>query len=109
MTNKNGEITNSRAPFVLISKKLAEDTSIPATAKSVYMALCRFSDNNTRVANPGRRTIRQVSCVSDSTLTRSLKILEDSGYIAITPNYKKDFNGEFTGERMSNSYHIYNV
>ena len=109
MSAKTGEITNGRAPFVMVSKKLAEDPDISASAKSVYMALCRFSDNMTRVANPGRRTIRQVACVSDSTLSRSLEALEEAGYIRITPNYRKDFHGNYTGERLSNSYHIENV
>lgn len=109
MNSKEGTITSSRAPFVLVSKKLASDSAIPASAKSVYLTLCRFSNNSTRNASPGRKLICKEACVSDSTLSRSLKILEESGYIKVTPKYKKDASGAFTGERLSNDYHIEDV
>jgi len=99
----------SEAPFVMVSMKLASDPEIPATAKSVYMALCSFRNNTTRIASPSRKTIRKTAGVGETTLSKSLKILEDGGFIEIEPNFIKDESGRFTGERTSNSYKILDV
>lgn len=98
-----------RAPFVMVSMKLASDPEIPATAKSVYMALCSFSNNTTRIASPSRKTIRKTAGVGETTLSKSLKILEDGGFIEIEPKFIKDESGKFTGERTSNNYKILDV
>lgn len=99
----------SKAPFVKVSKKLVLDKEVPATTKSVYLTLCNFRNNETGVANPTRRSIMRSAGIGDTTLTKSLRILVERGYIEIKPNYIKDEFGQFTGERTSNSYKILDV
>ena len=99
----------SKAPFVKVSKKLVLDKEVPATAKSVYLTLCNFRNNETGVANPTRRSIMRTAGIGETTLTKSLRLLVERCYIKITPNYIKDEFGQFTGERTSNSYEILDV
>ena len=95
-----------KEPFVIVSKRLVDDMKISATAKNVYLILCRYSNNETREASIARSTICRKAGISDSTLTRALKSLKDGGYIKVKANYTKDFYGNFTGGRASNSYEI---
>lgn len=99
----------SRAPFVVVSQKLVMDKGIKASSKVVYMVLCKFADNETQEAFPSRKTIRSITGISDSTLTRSLGELEDGGYIRVEPRFKRDYEGNITNEKTSNKYHILNT
>src|SRR5699024_5636785 len=99
----------SKAPLVKARKKLVLDKEVPPTTKTVYLTLCNFRNNESEIPNPTRRPIMRSAGTGDTTLTKSLRILVERGYIEITPNYIKDEFGQFTGERTSNSYKILDV
>lgn len=96
-------------PFVMVSHKLARDRKLTATDKSIALVLCSYRNNETYEAIVKRRTLVEVAGVSDRTLTRSIKRLEEAGYIEVIEQYKKDKSGNFTGERACNIYRIKNV
>lgn len=102
-------ISSERAPFVIVSKKLAADGEVKSSSKVVYMTLCSYMNTETNKCFPSRKAIRERARVSESTLSRALKELEELGYIEIQEVYKKDANGIYTGERGANNYIIKNI
>lgn len=110
MAEESGsKITSGWAPYAAISKTVAFDNSLTSSDRSVYMALCSYMNSHTRSGYPSRKTLRGNAKVSEATLTRSIKKMEELGYIEVIPNYKKDANGKYTGERGPNDYHIVNI
>jgi hypothetical protein len=49
----------------------------------VYVALCRFADNNTRQCYPSTRTLAALLHLGRPTVHKALRTLEDAGLIAI--------------------------
>lgn len=106
---RGSKITGGWLPFAAVSKTVAFDDSLSASERSVYMALCSYMNSESRSGYPSRKTLRGNAKVSEATLTRAIKKLEQLGYIEVIPNYKKDANGKYTGERGPNDYHIVNI
>ena len=107
--NLGSKITGDWEPFVAITRTFAFDDTMSASDRSVYLALCSYMNSGTRSGYPSRKTLRSNAKVSEATLSRSIKKLEELGYIKVIANYKKDANGNYTGERGPNDYHIFNI
>ena len=107
--NRGSKITGDWEPFVAIPRTFTFDNTMSASDRSVYLALCSYMNSGTRSGYPSRKTLRSNAKVSEATLSRSIKKLEDLGYIKVIANYKKDANVNYTGERGPNDYHIFNI
>lgn len=104
-----GKITSGWAPWVSVSKKAATDDSLSSSDRSVMLALYTYMNSDTRTGYPSRKALRERAKVSEATLSRSIKKLVDAGYVEVEEVYIKDANGNYTGERGANNYHMINV
>src|SRR5690625_4706518 len=102
MTDKNKDtpsvLDKQHNHLVWITRAIMDDESLRASDKSVYAALCMYADNRTAECWPSRETLMIKAGVSDKTLRRSLKNLQDKKYINIVGRFSKD------GRRLSNVY-----
>lgn len=104
-----GVITSGWAPWVSVSRAAAFDDSLSASDRSVLLALYSYMNSETRKGYPSRKALRQRAKVSEATLTRAIKKLSECGYVTVEEVYLKDANGNYTGERGANNYHMVNV
>lgn len=103
MESNKAILNRKGTKFVMVTKLIMEDGSLRSADKSVYAALCLFSDNKTSKCWPGRDSLMRSAGVSDRTLRNSLKKLEDKGYIEIVKRYKNN------GGQLSNAYVLLDV
>ena len=80
---KRGVLDRRGMPFVWLTKAVMEDESLKASDKSVYAVLCMYADNSTSECWPSRKTIMKKAGISDHSLRKSLRKLQDAGYILV--------------------------
>lgn len=80
---KRGVLDRRGMPFVWLTKAVMEDESLKASDKSVYAVLCMYADNNSSECWPSRETIMKKAGISDHSLRKSLRKLQDAGYIHV--------------------------
>lgn len=83
-----------------VSNRIIEDSTLKAADKSVYMALSYYADNDTSECYPKRETLMRMAGVSDKTLSKAIRRLEDCGYIAVNGARRKN------GQWRSNTYSL---
>ena len=104
MTQKKRNVLDRRkSPFVMVTRKVIEDTRLKASDKALYSALCLYADNETSECFPSRETLWRTAGISDNTFRNSLAKLEDLGYIEVKERWGKD------GRRLSNLYVLLDV
>jgi len=95
------EIRDKRdAPWFWVDNDLIDTyaNSLGLRALSVYLTLCRHSDNRTQTCYPSMRTIAERLGLSTRTVIRATSKLEKLGFITIIRKRKKD------GTNASNVY-----
>lgn len=77
-----------------------------ASEIAVFCAIASFADNSTRDAFPSVKSIAKRARVGERTARSAIKVLKDSGYIEVVPNYVPDNCGERKLRQSSNVYNI---
>ena len=72
---------------------VVRDKELSITAKFIFTVLCTFADKDNRGCWPGNETVAETAGVSERTLIRAYKELEDRGVIARESRFK---NGQQT-------------
>lgn len=92
-----------KTKFVMIPRKLAEDTNLTHREKIVYMTLCLYTNNESKKSFPSINTIADKAGYSRSSLVRALNELELYGYI------KKENRYLGKQKQTSNVYYLLDV
>lgn len=88
MTEDRRSVLDRRnIPFVWLTKAVMMDESLKASDKSVYATLCMYADNNSSECWPSRSTIMKKAGISDHSLRKSIRKLEEYGYIEVSKRY----------------------
>lgn len=87
-------------PFTQVTAHAIADhtNGLSSTDIAVFCAICFHLGNRTRKGFPSHKTIAQMSRVSPRTVKRSIKKLEEAGYIRVEERFK-------AGRQWSNVYH----
>lgn len=67
--------------FVMVPQSLVKDSLLNKRDKVVYMSLCLFANNETKQAYPSTQTIATIVGCSRNNVFKSLRSLENGGYI----------------------------
>ena len=103
MSENNRSILDRRSvPFVMVTRAILEDVSLKASDKSVYSVLCMYADNRTSDCFPSRETLMSKAGVSDNTLRKCIRNLQERGYIDVEERYN-------SAGRASNLYVLLDV
>ncbi|HPC31311.1 MAG TPA: helix-turn-helix domain-containing protein [Candidatus Paceibacterota bacterium] len=78
-----------RKRFAWVSYEVLEDEDLTSSDKVVYMVLSRFADNETQECYPSFGKIRKLSGLTDTTISTSIKHLEEKEYIEVSRNAGK--------------------
>jgi hypothetical protein len=92
-----------RLPFVVLPWAVLEHRSLTATDVLVYATIARFADNRTGEAYPSRATIAGLARSSVDTVDRSIRILEQAGFLT------KERRKGPKGEPASNLYVVHEI
>src|SRR5699024_8818788 len=88
VSENNRSILDRRSvPFVMVTRAILEDVSLKASDKSVYSVLCMYADNRTSDCFPSRETLMSKAGVSDNTLRKCIRNLQERGYIDVEERY----------------------
>src|SRR5690625_2425441 len=101
--NKRTVIDRRSVPVVMGTRTVIDSETVNATDKSLYAALCMYADNDTAECCPARETLWKKAGISDKTFRKSLRNLEEKGYIKVVPRHSND------GRRLSNLYVLLDV
>lgn len=84
----------AKSDFSVINNNLIRDKKMNAYDKTTFIVLCLHADNETGECYPSQKTISEYVGASRPTIIKSLKKLEESGYISIRKTTKgvKTFN-----------------
>lgn len=102
MKNDRGVIDRRNVPFIMVTRAVYEDETLKAADKALYSALCMFADNETADCYPSRDTLIRTAGISDYSFRKSIKTLQEKGYIAVKSRYGN--NGQ-----LSNLYILLDV
>ena len=86
--------------FVPFHIALMEQDAYTGTEKMVYLALKSFAINSSACYPSQAKIMKRASIKSNSTLSLTLKSLEEKGVITIVPEFDE------TGRRKSNTYYL---
>jgi DNA-binding MarR family transcriptional regulator len=75
--------------FAIIDHKIINDESLSAYDLAVYTVLCRYTNTDTGECYPNQETISEKAGCSISSVSRSIKILKEKGYIDTYMKWKK--------------------
>lgn len=89
--------------FTIIDNHILENEELTAYEKIVYIILCRFANYKERTCYPSFATIQKLAGCSRITVIRSIKKLEEKGYI------KKESRVEENNGSKSNLYRIIDI
>jgi response regulator of citrate/malate metabolism len=93
-------VDHRQHPFIMVTKEVIENDEVLSKPVdlAVYVVLCMYADNRTKEAYPSVATIAKKSRSSERVVRRSIKSLEEAGYIEI----KRQFGEQ--GRQTSNQY-----
>jgi len=74
--------------FAMVDYRVIEDTSLTAYDLSVFTVLSRFADTDTGECYPKQETIAKLVGCSVGSVNKSIKKLENKGYIQTKRNWK---------------------
>ena len=94
----NGTFDRRTNRFVMITRDVVfnEDNGLTSTDIAVFCALSIYFSNGTNCGWPSHKTIANKARVSDRTVRRSIKKLEDAGYIRVV--HRNEFKMRKTNE-----------
>ena len=100
MSEENVWLDKRDDPFAKVTADaiINIDNGLTSTDLAVFCSVCSFLHNSTRKGHPSIKTLSSRARVSERTAKRSLKRLEDSGYIEVERRFKD-------GRQLSNNYH----
>lgn len=81
--------------FTIIKNAVLENPNIPATAKLVYILLCRFSNKNTGRCYPGHSTIANMLGMHRNSIPKAIEQLSELGLVTV--------------ERRKGTSHLYHI
>lgn len=89
-------------PFIMVTKEVIDNEAKleKPVDLAVYVVLCMYADNHTKASHPKVETIAKKARCSERVARRSIKNLEESGYIEVKPRY------DARGHQASNQYII---
>lgn len=90
--------------FKMIPDTFLKDARVTVNDRSVYLALLTFKNTKTGKAFPSIATICKHALLSEKTVRKSLKHLEELKYIAVQQQFKQG-----TRENKSNLYSFLEV
>lgn len=72
-------------PFIKVTRDVVfnEENGLTNTDIGVFCAICLYLHNHTRKGWPSHETLAKKARVSDRTVRRSIKRLEEAGYIEV--------------------------
>lgn len=94
----NGTFDRRTNKFVMITRDVVfnEDNGLTSTDIAVFCALSIYFSNGSNYGWPSHKTIANKARVSDRTVRRSIKKLEDAGYIRVV--HRNEFKMRKTNE-----------
>lgn len=84
--------------FTKVSNAVIDDKKLKAQSKALYMAICRYANNDTKSCYPSKATLLKAAGISDKTFRAGIEQLEKRRYISVN----KRFDGD--GRQLSNMY-----
>lgn len=87
-------------PFIMVTKQVIDNDEVleKPVDLAVYIVLCMYADNQTKSSHPRVETIAKKARCSERVARRSIKNLEEAGYIEVKPRY------DGRGHQASNQY-----
>ena len=81
----NGTFDRRKDQFVMVTRDAVvnEDNGLSSTDIAVFCALSIYFKNGVNAGWPSHKTIAKKARVSDRTVRRSIKVLEEAGYIRV--------------------------
>jgi predicted transcriptional regulator len=100
MENENTVVDFREHPFIMVTKEVIDNDSLlmKPVDLAVYVVLCMYADNRTKASNPKVETIAKKARCSERVARRSIRNLEEAGYIKVKPRY------DARGHQSSNQY-----
>ena len=105
MTDKRTVIDFRKRRFIQVTREVIynEEKLTKPVDIAVYTVLCMYADNDTKTMHPSVATIAKKARSSERVVHRSLRTLQDAGYIEIVPRY------DHKGAQASNQYILLDV
>lgn len=92
-----------KSNFVMLPTSLVKDQSLKPSDKLIYATLCLFTNNHSKSSYPSVDTIAESAACNRISVYRSLKVLEENGYI------KRENRYGSKQEQLSNRYYLLDV
>ena len=93
-------LKRKRPPFTRLTNAVLDDPRLGHKGLRVYVALCRFADEETRASWPGVDSLAAVARLSANSTRDGLKELVSLGYLEVCYVQRQD------GSQTSNSYEV---
>ncbi len=100
MVNEQAVLDHRTNPFIMVTNEVIDNDEFLGKPVdiAVYVALCMYADNQTKTSYPKVETIAKKARCSERVARRSIKNLEEAGYIEVRPRF------DTKGNQISNQY-----
>ncbi|MBC1851196.1 helix-turn-helix domain-containing protein [Listeria seeligeri] len=88
--------------FTKIQNNVIEDERLNLQDLALYLAICKFANNKTQQCYPSKKSLLEVSRISDYSFRKSLNHLVEGGYVKVEKRLSAD------GKQLSNMYTLLN-
>ncbi|MBC1832267.1 helix-turn-helix domain-containing protein [Listeria seeligeri] len=89
--------------FTKIQNNVIEDERLNLQDLALYLAICKFANNKTQQCYPSKKSLLEVSRISDKTYRKALNHLIEYGYVKVGKRVGVD------GKQLSNLYTLVNM